>query len=199
MAKLDLGPQGPVFDRRVRLAIAAIGLFDESEFARARMKFADLAIYSDYQDWLDSREGLQIGLSMAGVEAKIVRVRLASFLRWRALAGAACVEPALDAFARLAMTVKDDRRSKIFAVVSEADFAQRRFAAGAHFGRADFNRWVKHRDRLRASAVALGLSVGEQPVRLSEFFEWCDCLGLRAAEPALDRYARLLLEHLASE
>jgi hypothetical protein len=182
-----------------RPASAAVGLFDASEFPRAQAEMPELAAWSDYEDWLDSREGLQMGLAMAGVDAQLVRVRLDSFLAWRALAGAASSETALDAFARLALTLRIGRKSRIFAVVGEADFEQHRFAVGTAFGRTGFAQWRRHRARLRASALSAGLAVEDQPIRLSEFLEWSDCVGQRACEPALDRYARLLAEHLLSD
>lgn len=182
-----------------RPASAAVGLFEAAEFARAQAEMPELAAWSDYEDWLDSREGLRMGLAMAGVDAQLVRVRLDSFRAWRTLAGAASDEAALDAFARLALTLRFGRKFRIFATVGEADFERHRVAAGAAFGRVGFAQWLRHRARLRASALSAGVEVEDQPIRLSDFLEWSACVGQRACEPALDRYARLLAEHLLSD
>ena len=65
------------FDERPREP--AIGLLAETEFG-TRGDIPWLDGYSDYEDWLDSRLGLQMGLSMAGVEATMVEVGLAVVL-----------------------------------------------------------------------------------------------------------------------
>ena len=52
---------------------AAIGLVESPQFGGAQAAIADLADCRDYDDWLDRREGLQIGLAMTGVDAAIVR------------------------------------------------------------------------------------------------------------------------------
>ena len=81
---------------------AAIGIVAEEEFADAQAAIGELMGYSDYEDWLDARWGLCIGLAMAGVDARMVVVDLASFLGWRDRTGKAADERSLDAFASLA-------------------------------------------------------------------------------------------------
>ncbi len=78
---------------------AAIGIVAEPEFERAQATIRGLADYYDYEDWLDARWGLQFGLSLAGVDAKIVVVSLSSFLEWCSLTKTSADERALDAFA----------------------------------------------------------------------------------------------------
>jgi len=78
---------------------AAIGAVAEPEFKRAQAAIRGLAGYCDYEDWLDARLGLQFGLSLAGVDAKIVVVSLSSFVEWCSLTKTSADERALDAFA----------------------------------------------------------------------------------------------------
>ena len=78
---------------------AAIGIVAEPEFERAQAAIRGLAGYCDYEDWLDARLGLQFGLSLAGVDAKIVVVSLSSFVEWCSLTKTSADERALDAFA----------------------------------------------------------------------------------------------------
>jgi hypothetical protein len=89
-----------------RLVGATIGVIAEHEFERARAAISELAGYHDYEDWLDSRRGLQFGLAIAGVDANIVVVGLSSFPERRPLAGTSPDERALDAFASVAQAVR---------------------------------------------------------------------------------------------
>jgi hypothetical protein len=62
---------------------AAIGIIGEEEFAGAQASIGELTSYCDYEDRLDARWGLHIGLAMAGVDARVVVIELAAFLGWR--------------------------------------------------------------------------------------------------------------------
>ncbi len=186
-------------DRNSQVKTVAIGLLAESEFDQARASIADLADHRNYRDWLDSREGLQIGLSMAGVDATIVCVSFSSFLEWRGLTGASSDERALDAFAALALIVRNSRASKALAVVSEFDFATHSLDVAAFAGGRDYQDWARHRGEMRTKAITAGLRVEELPVRVGGFLEWCACLRQEPTEAALDCYAQLLLEYLTSD
>jgi hypothetical protein len=200
MRNFDLKSKNAVLvESEARVQNSAIGLFAEREFARARAEIADLAGCLDYDDWLDSREGVQIGLAMAGVDATTVCVSLSSFLEWCGLTGASSDERALDAFAALALTVRNSRASKVLAVVSEFDFVTHFLEVAAFAGRRDYQGWARHRREIRAKAIAAGLRVEELPVRVGGFVEWCACLRQEASEAALDCYAQLLLEYLTSD
>ena len=83
------------------IAPAAIGIVAEEEFADAQAAIGELTSYCDYEDWLDARWGLLIGLAMAGVAARMVVVALAPFHGWRDRTGKPAAERALDAFASL--------------------------------------------------------------------------------------------------
>ena len=83
-------------------APSAIGIVAKDEFADARAAIEELTRCRDYEDWLDARWGLRIGLAMAGVNADMVVVDLASFLEWLDRTGKVADERALDVFASLA-------------------------------------------------------------------------------------------------
>jgi hypothetical protein len=136
---------------------------------------------------------------MAGVDAATVCVSLSSFLEWRGLTGASSDERALDAFAALALIVRNSPVSKALAVVSEFDFATHSLEVAAFAGRRDYQDWARHRREIRAKAVTAGLRDVELPVRVGGFVEWCACLRQEASEAALDCYAQLLLEYLTSD
>ena len=80
----------------------AVGIVAEDEFAHAQVAIGELAGYRGFEDCLDARWGLCIGLAMAGVDVRMVVVDLASFLGWRDRTGKAADERALDPFASLA-------------------------------------------------------------------------------------------------
>jgi hypothetical protein len=192
-------PPPAVIDRKSQIPTVVIGLVAEKEFQGARSAISDLAHCCDYDDWLDAREGLQIGLGMAGVEARIVPVSLSSFLEWSRLSGTASDERALDAFAFLASAARNSPDLRVFAVVGEPDFARHFSAIGAFAAHGGYSRWLRHRRAARAEAIAAGLHVEELPIRLDGFLAWCACLGQTESEAALDRYAQLLLEHLTRD
>ena len=54
----------------------------EDEFALARVAIPEWSEYSSYEEWRDSREGFQMGLTMAGVEVRMVPIALSTFLVW---------------------------------------------------------------------------------------------------------------------
>jgi hypothetical protein len=90
VCELALDPSAPVI----------IGILDASGFEAARSLMPELQSYVDYGDWLDVREGAQIGWAMTGVDARIVPVDFQRFVSW---CEAACLKPseaALDAYAR---------------------------------------------------------------------------------------------------
>jgi hypothetical protein len=175
---------------------ATIGLIGPDEFDMGRSVVAGLEAYPTFSDWLDCREGLQIGLSLAGVEATLIRVRLAGFMLWCDLTACSPSLCSLDAFAA---SVDALRRAPLSAVVAEID--SRQFAAhcgrlAAFEGQCDYGAWSERRRRIRERAAAAGLRVVEQPVRIGKFVDWCACVGEAGSEAALDTYAALLHEYL---
>lgn len=78
---------------------AMIGILDAIGFGAARWFMPELQIYADYSDWLDMREGAQIGLAMAGVDARIVPVDFQRFISWCGDCRVDLTESALDVYA----------------------------------------------------------------------------------------------------
>ncbi len=195
----DLASQDAAFvEGKAHVQTRAIGLLDAGDFERARAEIADLASYVDYDDWLDAREGVQMGLAMAGVDAATVRVDVASLQEWSALTERPCDERALDAFAGLAATMRNSSEPEVFAVIREIDFPRFFREVEAFGGQTEIHAWLRRREATRASAVAKGRRVEQLPIRMDAFLEWCACVGQTASEAALDHYARLLLEYLTS-
>jgi hypothetical protein len=192
----ELGPTTLLPPIGPRDGHAVIGLVDGDEFDRAQTAIPDLAAYFDYDDWLDRREGLQIGLDMVGVEATIVRIDLASFLEWLRLTGASADENALDAFAALTLAMRTGSVSNVLATINQSDFVRHSASLAAIAQGRDYDRWSRYRRTLRVKIEALGGRVEQLPVRMADFFAWCACLGQAGSEETLDRYAQLALERL---
>ena len=77
-----------------------VGVVSATEFERAQGCIAELSDYSDYDDWLDSRYGRFMGLSLSGVEASLEMVALDDFLDWCGARRMRPSEAELDAYAR---------------------------------------------------------------------------------------------------
>ncbi len=60
---------------------------------------SELLDYSDYDDWLDSRYGRFMGLSISGVDASLETVALDDFLDWCGARRMRPTEAALDVYA----------------------------------------------------------------------------------------------------
>jgi hypothetical protein len=76
-----------------------VGVVAAADFERARMCISELSNYRDYEDWLDSRYGLFMGLSLGGAEASLETVAFDDFLDWCDGCGMRPSEVALDAYA----------------------------------------------------------------------------------------------------
>jgi hypothetical protein len=77
-----------------------VGVVPADDFERARDYISELSDYSDYDDWLDSRYGRFMGLSMAGVDTSLETVALDDFLDWCGARRMRPSEAELDAYAR---------------------------------------------------------------------------------------------------
>ena len=77
-----------------------VGVVSAADFERAQERIPELSDYGDYDDWLDSRYGRFMGLSMAGAEASMETVALEDFLNWCVARRTRPSEDALDAYAR---------------------------------------------------------------------------------------------------
>jgi len=170
-----------------------IGIFPEQGFQFARVAMADLIGHRTYEDWLDAREGLQMGLSMAGLDAALVSVSFSAFQQWCLQTGAPANERALDVFAGVAAATRDFAATDTIPVVGETDFATFRDIP-AFAEHRDHMAWTAHRQASPSSRHAKGV-----PIDVANFVAWCKCVGETASEAAFDRYARLLVEHVAAE
>jgi hypothetical protein len=77
-----------------------VGVVPADDFERARDYISELSDYSDYDDWLDSRYGRFVGLSMAGAETSLETVGLDDFLTWCGAHRMRPSEAELDAYAQ---------------------------------------------------------------------------------------------------
>jgi hypothetical protein len=77
-----------------------VGVVPAADFERARQYISELSEFSDYDDWLDSRYGLFMGLSLGGAEANLETVALDDFLNWCSARRMRPTEAALDAYAQ---------------------------------------------------------------------------------------------------
>jgi hypothetical protein len=77
-----------------------VGVVSARDFQRARDYIPELSDYTDYEDWLDSRHGRFMGLSMAGAEASLETVALDDFLDWCGANRMRPSEAELDAYAQ---------------------------------------------------------------------------------------------------
>jgi hypothetical protein len=197
MSDSDLEARVPTFvDPQSGLHTAAIAVISEEEFAWAQVVIPELAAYSDYQDWLDCREGFQIGLSASGVDVKMVSVVLSPFLAWCRLTGAAAGERVLDTFAAILLLLRRPPVPHALALVRRDEFETYAGVVGAFAPHADFEAWARHRAAAQKRIAELGGKTESLPVRISDFVEWGKCLGQQTSESALDRYAALVLEFL---
>jgi hypothetical protein len=76
-----------------------VGVVSETEFERARERIFELSDHCSYDDWLDSRYGRFMGLSLGGADATLESVALNDFLEWCGDCNIRPSEAALDAFA----------------------------------------------------------------------------------------------------
>lgn len=185
-------------DWRSQAETAVIGLIAEGEFAWAQIVAPDLNVYFDYEDWRDSREGFQMGLAMAGVDVKMVPVALAPFLAWCRLTETSPDERALDAFAATILRFRASPGPTVLAVVSEQEFEEHLRDVAAFSTYCGYRQWSRHRQAVHVKAAASGLHIEELPIPVDAFVEWSACVG-PMFEPSIDRYAQLILEHLACD
>jgi hypothetical protein len=74
----EVGTTAPLED----LNILTLALLKREQFQLARLSIFDLRDYADYDEWVEVLESRQVGLAMAGVQARQVWVELSAFLDW---------------------------------------------------------------------------------------------------------------------
>jgi hypothetical protein len=183
-------------------AVEIVAALDENDFERARAAIPDFALHDDYQDWLDDRYGLILGLCAGGADARMRSVRLSAFLSWCRFANISPSQRRLDDFA--ALSASADRRAGdsdvvIVAEATASEFAEH-FEAVEAFGEAgDYTAWIARRRATMEDAATSGNIVLATPIPIGHFLDWARCVGVGSSEALLDRYAGLMIEALASE
>jgi hypothetical protein len=184
-------------------AVEIVAALDESDFQRALAFIPDFALHADYQDWLDDRYGLTVGLCAGGADARMVNVGLAAFLTWRRFANVSASQNGLDDFAALVAAMADRRAGDpdiaIFAQVNASEFSEHFLAVEAFQRAGDYPTWLANRMRALRAAAAAGNVVLATPTPIRHFLDWGRCIDAGSSEALLDRYARLMIETLAGE
>lgn len=171
----------------------------EQEFAWAQIVVPDLIHYPDYQDWLDHREGYQIGLSMAGLEVNTVAFALVPFLIWCRLFQTRPSQPALDAFALFVFRARKPPIPTALALIGENQFDAHARTVEAFALHGSFGQWAQHRAAVQANIASTGARAELVPVHVDDFAAWSRCLRQATSEASLDCYARLILEFLTQD
>src|SRR5947209_4747465 len=79
-----------------------VGVVSATDFERAQARISGLSSYCGYEDWLDSRYGRFMGLSLGGADASLETVPLDDFLNWCRARRMRPSEASLDAYAQRA-------------------------------------------------------------------------------------------------
>jgi hypothetical protein len=77
-----------------------VGVVSANEFERAQARISELSSFVGYEDWLDSRYGRFMSLSLGGAEAILETVSLDDFLRWCRARKMRPSEASLDTYAQ---------------------------------------------------------------------------------------------------
>lgn len=179
--------------------LAAIALLSPEDFSAAQGILSDLDAYFDYQDWLDSRDGFQMGIAASGVDAKKVPVALSAFLAWCRLTKTAPSERTLDAFALVLRILRKPPPPVAHAEVRNDEFEAHARTIDAFAAHPGFEDWVLHRDAAADDLAAQGARIEPLPVNLDDFVAWSRCLGENTSEATLDGYAKLVMEFLIQD
>lgn len=200
MSDADLDAGIPLFnDGRSNAQIAVMAAISDHEFSWAQVVVPDLIRYPDYQDWLDHREGFQIGLSMAGVEVKTISIALVPFLVWCRLVQNRPSERSLDDFALTLFRMREPPEPVAHAVVRQSEFEAHAQAVDAFASHNDFDAWNRHRGIAQRDLAAAGIRSEALPISVEDFVAWSRCLDESTSEASLDRYAALVFEFLTQD
>ena len=178
---------------------AVMAALSEHEFGWAQLAIQDISALYDYADWLDYREGFQIGLAMAGVQVEIIPVALTPFLAWCRLTQTEPSERSLDAFALMLFVLRKPPIPNALPVVREGEFLAYSQAVEAFAQHGDFSRWGQHAAARHEEMVRRGARVQLLPIKVKDFIEWSHCLGESTSEAQLDAYTALVLEFLMQD
>lgn len=142
-----------------------IALLNSADFIRAKKLVENFDQWETFEDYLDDREGLRMGLAFAGRSIRLAPVSLDLFLAWCRAGGGRATAVRLDEFAALMEAI---RRVPYAEVRDRLD----------HRGNDGH-----HRD--------LFISV---PVDVQAYKAWVACLQERTSPALLEAYARFSVE-----
>jgi hypothetical protein len=200
MEDIELEARIPTFvDPQTRAHVGVIAVLSEQEFAWAQIVIPDLGSYLGFEDWLDCRDGFEIGLAMAGVDVRKISVVLSPYLAWCRLTGAQPSERSLDAFASILLFLRKHPTPVALAVVREDEFLSHAQAVDAFTPHINFEHWKTHRAAVQKSMSDVGVRIEPLPVNIKDFVEWGRCVRTPTSEAVLDSYADLVLEFLREE
>jgi hypothetical protein len=178
-----------------------VAMLSADDFEAAHASIPDFASDSDYEDWLDDRYGMTVGLCASGVDARMVTLEFSQFLAWCRYARLAPSRKGLDEFASVVAIMRDHCRDEAelttIATVSYAEFSAYFELLEAFRSVDDYPSWIARREAAVQASLASGAIVCRSPAPLAEFLEWARCLGAGSTEALLDRYAALALEAFA--
>jgi hypothetical protein len=175
------------------MMIEPLAVLSADEFDRGRGIIDDLANHCTYEDWIECREGVYLGLSLGGIDARLVNVSLNGFLDWCERRSITPTERALDAYALVQMNGDSDDFVAAPVLDSPGFLALREHCAFLR----PFKRHADWREREHARIASLrawGVAVVEADIDAQSFLEWTRCLGQNNDCGSLAHYARLLLE-----
>jgi hypothetical protein len=192
----------PATARSSERNVEFVAMLGADDFRCARAAIPDFALYADYEDWLDDRHGMMIGLCSSGVDARMITVDIAHYLAWCRFAKLAPSEKGLDEFVAVVAIVCGHLHIAAglatIATVSQAEFSAYFDVLEAFQTAGDYSNWAARREAAVNAALASGAIVCRAPAPIAEFLEWARCLGAGSSEALLDRYAALVLEAFAS-
>jgi hypothetical protein len=99
MSEGRLGAMRTLYTGGCTMNKVLVGVVSEADFERAQGCISGIPNCSSYDDWLDSRYGSFMGLSLGGAEACLETVALDDFLSWCGARRIPPTEAALDAYA----------------------------------------------------------------------------------------------------
>lgn len=199
MGNFQIHPSIDTFiDHKSKVETAVIGLLAKEEFVSAQDVVMGLRVYGDYQEWCESCEGFQIGLTMAGVEVKLAPVTLTPFLAWCRITQTPLTERALNAFASIVLFFQTSTKPLVLAVVPEKEFDAGSLTVAEFSQHCDYRQWLMYRQMVREQAAKSGARIEEISIVVCDFVAWSACVG-RTYEPSIDRFALLTLERLVHD
>ena len=142
-----------------------IALINRADFLRAKELVENFDQWEAFEDYLDDREGLWMGLAFAGSSIRLAAVSLDPFLAWCRATGEPATVESLNEFAGLREAVRRERNVQVPLLLERQE---------------------QDEDR-RASFLTVAVN--------SRAYEaWLVCLQERSSPALLEAYARFIVE-----